>query len=70
MRSDRIPFEPGIPQRVFGKARDTDGQPLHEVVTCSVRPPGPVPAHLQIGHGSRRRELPCLNDDMTVRNRL
>ncbi|MFD9459942.1 GlxA family transcriptional regulator [Streptomyces sp. NPDC060027] len=37
-----LPFELGIPQRIFGKARDTDGRPLYEVVTCSVRPPGPV----------------------------
>ncbi|MFB7245978.1 GlxA family transcriptional regulator [Streptomyces populi] len=37
-----LPFELGIPQRIFGKARDTDGHPLYEVVTCSVRPPGPV----------------------------
>ncbi|MFD8213986.1 GlxA family transcriptional regulator [Streptomyces sp. NPDC059697] len=37
-----LPFELGIPQRIFGKARDADGQPLYEIVTCSVRPPGPV----------------------------
>ncbi|MGW7044915.1 GlxA family transcriptional regulator [Streptomyces avermitilis] len=37
-----IPFELGIPQRIFGKARDADGRPLYEVVTCSVRAPGPV----------------------------
>src|SRR4051794_27188043 len=37
-----LPFELGIPQRIFGKARDSDEQPLYEVVTCSVRPPGPV----------------------------
>ncbi|MCX5185368.1 GlxA family transcriptional regulator [Streptomyces sp. NBC_00268] len=37
-----LPFELGIPQRIFGKARDADGRPLYEVVTCSVRPPGPV----------------------------
>ncbi|MEW2166437.1 helix-turn-helix domain-containing protein [Streptomyces sp. NPDC007084] len=37
-----LPFELGIPQRIFGKARDGAGRPLYEVVTCSVRPPGPV----------------------------
>ncbi|MET7608000.1 helix-turn-helix domain-containing protein [Streptomyces avermitilis] len=37
-----IPFELGIPQRIFGKAREADGRPLYEVVTCSIRPPGPV----------------------------
>jgi transcriptional regulator GlxA family with amidase domain len=37
-----LPFELGIPQRIFGKARDADGRPLYETVTCSVRPPGPV----------------------------
>ncbi|ATL28558.1 GlxA family transcriptional regulator [Streptomyces formicae] len=37
-----IPFELGIPQRIFGRARNAAGYPLYEVVTCSVRPPGPV----------------------------
>ena len=37
-----LPFELGIPQRIFGKARDAGGRPVYEVVTCSVRPPGPV----------------------------
>jgi transcriptional regulator GlxA family with amidase domain len=37
-----LPFELGIPQRLFGRARDADRRPLYEVVTCSVRPPGPV----------------------------
>ncbi|MDX2826126.1 helix-turn-helix domain-containing protein [Streptomyces ipomoeae] len=37
-----LPFELGIPQRIFGKARDADGRRLYEVVTCSIRPPGPV----------------------------
>ncbi|MFF2513554.1 GlxA family transcriptional regulator [Streptomyces sp. NPDC058086] len=37
-----LPFELGIPQRIFGKARDADERPLYEIVTCSVRPPGPV----------------------------
>jgi transcriptional regulator GlxA family with amidase domain len=37
-----LPFELGIPQRIFGKARDAAGRALYDVVTCSVRPPGPV----------------------------
>ncbi|TPQ19144.1 GlxA family transcriptional regulator [Streptomyces sporangiiformans] len=37
-----LPFELGIPQRIFGRARNADEQMLYEVVTCSIRPPGPV----------------------------
>ncbi|MGY4900565.1 GlxA family transcriptional regulator [Streptomyces sp. 900116325] len=41
-----LPFELGIPQRIFGLARGSEsgdrGRNLYEVVTCSVRPPGPV----------------------------
>ncbi|MFI2778037.1 GlxA family transcriptional regulator [Streptomyces sp. ALB3] len=41
-----IPFELGIPQRIFGRARSVEapgaGEHLYTVVTCSVRPPGPV----------------------------
>jgi transcriptional regulator GlxA family with amidase domain len=37
-----LPFELGIPQRILGGARDAEGRSLYEVVTCSVRPPGPV----------------------------
>ncbi|MFH9571912.1 GlxA family transcriptional regulator [Streptomyces sp. NPDC017230] len=37
-----LPFELGIPQRIFGRARGEHTRPLYEVVTCSVRPPGPV----------------------------
>ncbi|MEH0525784.1 helix-turn-helix domain-containing protein [Streptomyces stelliscabiei] len=37
-----LPFELGIPQRIFGMARDAAGRRLYEVLTCSVRPPGPV----------------------------
>ncbi|WP_405642889.1 helix-turn-helix domain-containing protein [Streptomyces uncialis] len=39
-----LPFELGIPQRIFGRARDAAGRGLYEVVTCSVRAPGPVRA--------------------------
>ncbi|EPH40505.1 helix-turn-helix domain-containing protein [Streptomyces aurantiacus] len=37
-----IPFELGIPQRIFGRARNAAGTRLYSVLTCSVRPPGPV----------------------------
>ncbi|MEV5006401.1 GlxA family transcriptional regulator [Streptomyces sp. NPDC093064] len=37
-----LPFELGIPHRIFGRPVDTAGRHLYEVVTCSIRPPGPV----------------------------
>ncbi|MCF3125583.1 helix-turn-helix domain-containing protein [Streptomyces arenae] len=37
-----IPFELGIPQRIFGRARTAEGEHLYSVVTCSMRAPGPV----------------------------
>ncbi|WP_329337925.1 helix-turn-helix domain-containing protein [Streptomyces sp. NBC_00663] len=37
-----LPFELGIPHRIFGRPRDAEGRHLYEVVTCSIRPPGPV----------------------------
>jgi transcriptional regulator GlxA family with amidase domain len=37
-----LPFELGIPHRIFGRAKDAEKRRLYEVVTCSVRPPGPV----------------------------
>lgn len=37
-----IPFELGIPQRIFGRTRDSEGARLYEVITASIRPPGPV----------------------------
>ncbi|MFI6338239.1 GlxA family transcriptional regulator [Streptomyces sp. NPDC050535] len=50
-----LPFELGIPQRIFGKARDADGRHLYEVVTCSIRPPGLVETDADfavlVGHG-------------------
>ncbi|MFF3400665.1 GlxA family transcriptional regulator [Streptomyces sp. NPDC002659] len=36
-----LPFELGIPHRIFGRAKDADGLPLYEIITCSLRP-GPV----------------------------
>ncbi|MFJ7061362.1 GlxA family transcriptional regulator [Streptomyces griseobrunneus] len=41
-----LPFELGIPHRIFGRSLDpvpgNKGAKLYEVVTCSVRPPGAV----------------------------
>lgn len=37
-----LPFELGIPHRIFDRARNAEKEKLYEVVTCSVRPPGPV----------------------------
>ncbi|MGW0206399.1 GlxA family transcriptional regulator [Streptomyces sp. NPDC003233] len=37
-----LPFELGIPHRIFGRPKDGHGRRLYEVLTCSVRPPGPV----------------------------
>ncbi|MFF2526814.1 GlxA family transcriptional regulator [Streptomyces liangshanensis] len=37
-----LPFELGIPHRIFGRPVGAGGRRLYDVVTCSVRPPGPV----------------------------
>ncbi|CAL9433994.1 HTH-type transcriptional regulator CdhR [Streptomyces sp. enrichment culture] len=36
-----LPFELGIPHRIFGRARDAAGEPLYEILTCSLAA-GPV----------------------------
>ncbi|QIP85971.1 helix-turn-helix domain-containing protein [Streptomyces sp. Tu 2975] len=36
-----LPFELGIPHRIFGRAKDAAGNALYEVVTCGISP-GPV----------------------------
>ncbi|MFI9341431.1 GlxA family transcriptional regulator [Streptomyces sp. NPDC052773] len=50
-----LPFELGIPHRIFGRPKDTRGRHLYEVVTCSVRPPGPVETDadfaIHVAHG-------------------
>ena len=50
-----LPFELGIPHRIFGRPKDAEGRHLYEVVTCSVRPPGPVQTEadfaVQVAHG-------------------
>jgi transcriptional regulator GlxA family with amidase domain len=38
-----IPFELGIPFRIFGTARTSDGRPLYEVLLCAPDGPRPVP---------------------------
>src|SRR3954469_23002726 len=50
-----LPFELGIPHRIFGRPRDAEGRLLYEVLTCSIRPPGPVRTDadfaVQVEHG-------------------
>jgi transcriptional regulator GlxA family with amidase domain len=36
-----LPFELGIPHRIFGRAKDSRGRPLYETVTCGVAA-GPI----------------------------
>ncbi|MEE1755759.1 GlxA family transcriptional regulator [Streptomyces sp. SP18CS02] len=36
-----LPFELGIPHRIFGRAKDAEGRPLYETVTCALEA-GPV----------------------------
>jgi transcriptional regulator GlxA family with amidase domain len=50
-----LPFELGIPHRIFGRPKGAEGRHLYEVVTCSVRPPGPVETDadfaIHVAHG-------------------
>ena len=50
-----IPFELGIPHRIFGRARDVVGHRLYDVVTAAVTGPGPVRSDSDVvvlaGHG-------------------
>ncbi|MDF3145583.1 MULTISPECIES: helix-turn-helix domain-containing protein [unclassified Streptomyces] len=50
-----LPFELGIPHRIFGRPKDARRRHLYEVVTCSIRPPGPVQTDadfaIQVEHG-------------------
>ncbi|MFF5762901.1 GlxA family transcriptional regulator [Streptomyces tanashiensis] len=49
-----LPFELGIPHRIFGRAKDTEGRPLYEIVTCAPVA-GPVPTDadfsIHVEHG-------------------
>ncbi|WP_328970520.1 GlxA family transcriptional regulator [Streptomyces sp. NBC_00239] len=49
-----LPFELGIPHRIFGQARDAAGQRLYETMTCGLTA-GPVPTDadfaVHVGHG-------------------
>ncbi|MFD3546382.1 GlxA family transcriptional regulator [Streptomyces sp. NPDC058655] len=33
-----LPFELGIPHRIFGRAKDPSGRPLYEILTCGLAP--------------------------------
>lgn len=54
VRDGVIPLEVGIPHRLFGQARSSDGEPLYEVVTAALQP-GPVRAEadfcIEVRHG-------------------
>jgi len=54
-----IPFELGIPPRIFGIARGPDGEPLYEVLTCTVDG-APVRTDadftIAVGHGAEALE--------------
>ncbi|MFB7464339.1 GlxA family transcriptional regulator [Streptomyces sp. NPDC056224] len=49
-----LPFELGIPHRLFGRAEDPAGRPLYEILTCALAP-GPVRTDadfaIQVEHG-------------------
>ncbi|MFD0271004.1 GlxA family transcriptional regulator [Streptomyces sp. NPDC127106] len=49
-----LPFELGIPHRIFGRARDASGASLYEILTCGLAP-GPVRTDadfaVQVEHG-------------------
>lgn len=49
-----LPFELGIPHRIFGRAKDSAGRPLYTIVTCAAVP-GPVPTDadfsIHVDHG-------------------
>jgi transcriptional regulator GlxA family with amidase domain len=50
-----LPFELGIPHRIFSRPKDAEGRHLYEVITCSIRPPGPVETDadfaIEVAHG-------------------
>src|ERR687894_2005907 len=50
-----LPIELGIVHRIFSTARDADGVPFYEVMTCSVRGPGRVRSNadftIDVPHG-------------------
>ncbi|MET9698626.1 helix-turn-helix domain-containing protein [Streptomyces sp. NPDC006529] len=49
-----LPFELGIPHRIFGRAKDPAGRPLYEILTCALAP-GPVQTDadfaIDVAHG-------------------
>ncbi|MGW6706835.1 GlxA family transcriptional regulator [Streptomyces sp. NPDC054956] len=49
-----LPFELGIPHRIFGRALDPSGRPLYEILTCGLAP-GRVPTDadfdIHVEHG-------------------
>lgn len=61
-----IPFELGIPYRIFGKALSVTGRPLYEVATCTPEP-GPVRSDADFGlHVDRGPETLAEADTVVV----
>jgi transcriptional regulator GlxA family with amidase domain len=60
-----IPFDLGIPARVFNAARDVDGESLYEVVTCSIGG-GPVRTSADFSVVVEQDERALLDADTVV----
>ncbi|MFG2339102.1 GlxA family transcriptional regulator [Streptomyces yangpuensis] len=61
-----LPFELGIPHRIFGRAKDGAGRPLYEILTCGLAP-GPVPTDADFDiHVAQGPELLATADTVVV----
>lgn len=61
-----LPFELGIPHRIFGRAKDAAGRPLYEILTCGLAP-GPVPTDADFAiHVEHGPELLATADTVVV----
>ncbi|MFJ6796731.1 GlxA family transcriptional regulator [Streptomyces sp. NPDC091268] len=61
-----LPFELGIPHRIFGRAKDGAGRPLYAILTCGLAP-GPVPTDADFAvHVEHGPELLATADTVVV----
>ncbi|MEU3724735.1 helix-turn-helix domain-containing protein [Streptomyces sp. NPDC031705] len=61
-----LPFELGIPHRIFGRAADAAGRPLYTILTCALAP-GPVPTDADFAvHVEHGPELLATADTVVV----
>ncbi|MFE2330489.1 GlxA family transcriptional regulator [Streptomyces sp. NPDC059385] len=61
-----LPFELGIPHRIFGYSRDPEGRPHYETLTCGLRP-GPVSTNADFAvHVEHGPELLATADTVVV----